>query len=378
MRNSNTSSSKALEGVKDLNRRQFLRAGFGGALIAAVSPTLAGCSERAQTTSGTSSTLQQAASTSVATQPTVDPGALVEAETPFITPSDRFFRIDTADSAPRISVDDWSLRVHGLVDAPFTLRYSDLQNFAATERTVTLACVSNEIGGNLVGTAVWRGVLLADILRQAQPQVGAEQVFTTSSDGWTCGFPLEAAIDNRGALLATSMNGEPLTEEHGFPARLVVPGLYGYVSATKWVTDINLTTWNAESGFWTTRGWSTLAPIKMQSRIDVPRRSVGLDAGPIVIGGVAWAPLSGVQRVQVRVDEGDWLEASLDERGSGATWRQWYYLWNPAPGEYRVAVRVIDSEGNIQTGERAAVDPDGATGWHTRRFTFRRSTERSE
>lgn len=356
--------------VTNLSRRRLLTAGLG--LVAgAAAPALAACTDPGSLAAPTStgSAPDDVAPTSTSTPRS--PAELVEAETPYLTPQKSFFRIDTSEGTPNVSIDEWELRIHGMVDKPLTLRYADLASFTPTEQTVTLACVSNEVGGELVGNAVWKGVLLSDLLREAGAQSNAEQVFTTSADGWTCGFPLDAALDGRGALLATSMNGGPLTAEHGFPARLVVPGLYGYVSATKWVTDIELTTWEAQRGYWTTRGWSTLAPIKAQSRIDVPRRGIGLDAGTIALGGVAWAPRAGVQRVEVRVDDGAWTAAELDDRSTVDTWRQWYYLWDAVPGEYRISVRVIDGNGTAQTEEEARPDPDGATGLHTRRFTVR-------
>jgi len=360
-------------------RRNLLGAG-AGLLAALTTPVLAACSDNESGTRGESDTSGAPGTsgasgsdgvTTTSGRPALSDPATVEFETPYITPSDQFFRIDTAVTEPRLSVDEWSLRVHGLVDRPLTLRYADLARFTRVERTVTLACVSNNVGGRLVGNAVWSGVLLADVLREASVQPAAEQLFSTSVDGWTCGFPVGAATDNRDALIATHMNGEPLTAEHGFPARLVVPGLYGYVSATKWVTDIELTTWDAQNGYWTTRGWSVLAPIKPQSRIDAPRRSDGLTPGPIVLGGVAWAPRSGVARVEVRIDDGPWLATVLDHRGSGDTWRQWHYVWQAERGTHRVSVRVTNGDGEVQTDAEAPPDPDGATGLHTRRFTIR-------
>lgn len=355
-----------------LSRRQLLASG-AGALIASASPVLAACTNDEGVRSSDSDTASGAPGPAPTSEgrPSISDPAAVEYETPFITPADRYFRIDTASDVPNVSAADWSLRVHGLVDRAVTLSLSDLSAFEPAERMITLACVSNEVGGKLVGNATWRGVLLADVLRAVSVQSAAEQVFTTSADGWTCGFPVAAALDDRGALIATEMNGAPLAPEHGYPARLVVPGLYGYVSATKWLSDIELTTWDASHGFWTTRGWSVEAPIKPQSRIDVPRRSVGLDAGPIALGGVAWAPRSGVAKVQVRVDDSPWSDAQLDTRGTGDTWRQWYLIWEAEPGEHRVAVRVITADGEVQTDEKSPPDPNGATGLHTRRFTIR-------
>jgi DMSO/TMAO reductase YedYZ molybdopterin-dependent catalytic subunit len=220
-----------------------------------------------------------------------------------------------------------------------------------------------------VVNAVWQGVLLADLLREAGIRDGAEQVFSTSVDGWTCGFPLAAALDGRDAMIALGMNGEALPLRHGFPARLVVPGLYGYVSATKWLQRIELTTWDAAEGYWVPRGWAREAPIKTQSRIDVPRKGETVPAGMVVIAGVAWAPGRGISRVEVRVDEGPWTEAALGDDLTGDAWRQWRVEWEPTgSGEHRVQVRATDGDGVTQTDEVSRPDPDGATGWHTRRF----------
>jgi DMSO/TMAO reductase YedYZ molybdopterin-dependent catalytic subunit len=219
----------------------------------------------------------------------------------------------------------------------------------------------------LVGTATWQGVLLADLLDEAGVQPGAEQVFGTSVDGWTCGFPVAAATDGRDAMIAVGMNGEPLPVRHGFPARVIVPGLYGYVSATKWLARLDLTTWDAEEGYWIPRGWAREAPIKTQSRIDVPRRGETVKAGTVAIAGVAWAQRRGVTRVEVRIDDGPWTEARLGSDVSTDTWRQWVLEWQAEPGEHVIQVRATDGSGEVQTDEVARPDPDGATGHHSRR-----------
>ena len=297
----------------------------------------------------------------------------VEAVEPYITPNKDFYLIDTALTVPSTSADEWEIKIHGLVERPTTLRYDDLLKRPQVERTITLSCVSNEIGGHLVGNAVWQGVLLADVLKDAGVWPEAEQVFTTSSDGWTCGFPVDAALDGRDALIAIGMNGEPLPLRHGFPVRLVVPGLYGYVSATKWLTDIKLTTWDADRGYWLDRGWSALGPVKPQSRIDLPRRKERVIAGPVVLGGVAWAHRRGVERVEVSIGDGPWINTELDTRSGIDTWRQWYYVWQAPVGKHRVRVRVIDGTGEVQTEEVTSPDPDGASGWHTRTITVHSS-----
>jgi len=287
---------------------------------------------------------------------------------PFVTPVGDFYRIDTALSFPNVDLDRWQLRVSGLVERPLEYSYDDLLSLPQVERTITLCCVSNEIGGSLVGNAVWQGVLLSDVLSEAGVTDDAEQVFSTSLDGWTCGFPVETALDGRDCLIALGMNGEALPLVHGFPARLVVPGLYGYVSATKWLSTIELTTWDRR-GYWIPRGWSRLGPVKTQSRIDVPRRGQRVPSGDFVIAGTAWAQHTGIAKVEVRVDDEPWREATLADDVSDDTWRQWKIPWNASPGEHRITVRATDKSGYTQTDRVTPVAPDGATGWHYRRVT---------
>jgi DMSO/TMAO reductase YedYZ molybdopterin-dependent catalytic subunit len=291
-------------------------------------------------------------------------GAEVDPSTPFITPVDDFYRIDTVLSFPRVEVASWRLTIDGLVDRPSTLSYDDLLAMPQVERAITLCCVSNEIGGPLVGTAVWRGVMLRDLLEAAGISGDATQVFSTSADGWTCGFPVAAALDGRDALVALGMNGAALPLEHGYPARLVVPGLYGYVSATKWLERIELTTWDRE-GFWIPRGWAREAPVRTQSRIGHPRNGERLDGGAQRIAGVAWAQGRGIERVEVRVDEGPWIEATLADDVSDDTWRQWTLDWTPTSGRHSISVRATDKAGDTQVEQRTPVAPDGATGHHT-------------
>ncbi len=286
--------------------------------------------------------------------------------TPFITPSNDFYRIDTALSFPRISLSSWKVDIGGMVDKPLTFSYDDLLARPQVERIVTLCCVSNEVGGEYISNASFQGVLLADLLKEAGVQSGAQQVFSTSLDGWTCGFPVAVAMDGRDAMIAVGMNGAPLPLEHGFPARLVVPGLYGYVSATKWLRKIELTTWDAAEGFWVPRGWARDAPVKTQSRIDVPREGEHVAAGPTKIAGIAWAQHRGVERVEVRVDNGPWQTARLGTDVTDDAWRQWVLDWNAAPGKHTIQVRATDKTGATQTADVAPPDPDGATGYHTR------------
>ncbi|MFM8648899.1 MAG: molybdopterin-dependent oxidoreductase [Actinomycetota bacterium] len=288
---------------------------------------------------------------------------------PFVTPAGDFYRIDTALSIPYTTVDKWSLSISGLVDQPLVLTYDDLVARPQVERMITICCVSNEVGGRYVGNAVWQGVLLADLLDEVGVKPEAEQLFSRSLDGWTSGFPIEVARDGRDAMIAIGMNGDSLPFEHGFPARLIVPGLYGYVSATKWLSSIELTTWADDVGYWVPLGWSRLAPIKTQSRIDVPRIGERVPAGRFRLAGVAWATHTGIERVEVRIDEGEWRVAELSRDVSDDTWRQWVLDWDATPGEHRVTVRATDRSGYVQTSEQRAPAPDGATGWHSRKFT---------
>ncbi|MEZ5375397.1 MAG: molybdopterin-dependent oxidoreductase [Acidimicrobiales bacterium] len=291
------------------------------------------------------------------------------ASTPGITPivisGEDFYRIDTALLVPQVDPATWTFTIKGMVENELTFTYDELLARATTIETVTLSCVSNEVGGGLVGNAVWQGIPLTELLDEAGVLPGATQIKSTSVDGWDCGFPTAAAYDGRTSLLAVGMNDEPLPVLHGFPARLVVSGLYGYVSATKWIESIELTTLEDFDGYWIPRGWSKLGPIKTQSRIDTPRRNQTVPAGTTPIAGVAWAPNTGIEKVEIRIDGGDWLEASLGESLGPDAWRQWVLNWDATSGDHRIEVRATDSSGYTQTDVRTDVAPDGATGWHT-------------
>ena len=289
----------------------------------------------------------------------------------FVTPNDDFFRIDTALTTPRIDIGDWQLTVDGLVGRPFELTYDELLPLDSIEETITLQCVSNEVGGSLVGNAVWQGVPLAALLERGRLQPGATQIVGHAVDGFTAGFPTELATDGRIAMVAYAMNGEPLPVEHGYPARLIVAGLYGYVSATKWLDRIELTTWEDVDGYWVPRGWAKDGPIKTASRIDVPRSSTVVPSGPLVIAGVAWAPGRGISRVEVQIDDGAWQTCQLGLVTSENTWVQWRHTWNAAPGDHVARVRATDGHGLVQTDEIASPAPDGASGWHSRRIRVR-------
>ncbi len=305
--------------------------------------------------------------TSVRTTPigALDLGGL----SPLITPNDDFYRIDTTLIAPRVDLKTWRLRITGMVERPLTISFDDLFAMPSNEEVITLSCVSNEVGGDLVGNARWLGVSLAELLKQAGVKSGATQIVGRSIDGFTAGFPTEVAFDGRPAMVAYGMNGEALPRPHGFPARLVVPGLYGYVSATKWLAEIELTTWEAFDAYWIPRGWAKRAPIKTQSRIDVPRNGRTVKPGRVPIAGVAWAGNRGVGTVEVRVRhdgeaEATWQAARLSESLSTNAWRQWVVEWEAEPGDYIIEVRATDGRGDVQTSKAQRPDPDGATGWH--------------
>ncbi|RZT81055.1 DMSO/TMAO reductase YedYZ molybdopterin-dependent catalytic subunit [Micromonospora violae] len=290
---------------------------------------------------------------------------------PYVTPNFGFYRIDTALVVPQVDPDTWRLRIHGRVGQERTYSYADLLARPLVERYVTLACVSNEVGGDLIGNARWLGVPLRELLDEVEPDDDADQVVGRSVDGWTCGTPTAVLRDGRDALLAVGMNGEPLPVEHGFPVRMVVPGLYGYVSACKWVTELELTRFADFDAYWVPRGWSAQGPIKTQSRIDTPRRRNRLTAGPVTVAGVAWAQHRGISQVEVRVDDGQWQEAVLAPTVSVDTWVQWSWRWDATPGEHQLQVRATDATGATQTERTQDVAPDGATGWHTVTVTVR-------
>jgi DMSO/TMAO reductase YedYZ molybdopterin-dependent catalytic subunit len=289
----------------------------------------------------------------------------VEGLEPWLTPAADFYRIDTSLAPPLVTPEDWQLRIHGMVDREITITYEQLLDRGLQDAWVTLCCVSNEVGGDLISNALWSGVPVADLLAEAGAHPDADAVLQTSSDGWTCGTPLAALTDGRSALLAVAMNGEPLPVEHGFPVRVVVPGLYGFVSATKWVVDWEVTRFSDFDAYWTERGWAEQGPVKTQSRIDTPRSGADVSAGTVRVGGIAWAQHTGIERVEVRVDGGDWAEATLGADPSIDTWVQWVWEWDATPGAHVLAVRATDRTGATQTSEVAETVPDGATGWHT-------------
>ncbi len=288
---------------------------------------------------------------------------------PIVVPNEDFYRIDTALTIPRVDPETWSMLITGMVDREVELTYGDILDMDLVEAYVTLSCVSNRVGGDLVGNAKWLGVPLANVLDLAGVQPGADQLVGRSVDGWTGGFPTELAFDGRDALLAVGMNDEPLPASHGFPARLVIPGLYGYVSATKWIREIELTTWDAFDAYWVPRGWAKRGPIKTQSRFDVPARSSTVPVGTTVFAGVAWAPHRGIERVEIRADSGEWSDAELSSPLSDDAWVQWRGELDLAEGVHLVECRATDGTGQTQGAAYVAPRPDGAEGYDVIRVT---------
>ena len=285
----------------------------------------------------------------------------------YVTPNDSFYRIDTAfGQVPQVDPSSWRLRFTGMVDNPYEISFGEIQAMDLSDYVITLSCVSNRVGGNLVGNAIWTGVPLSVLLDRAGVQAGADQVVGRSVDDWTAGFPTPLVYDGRNAILAIGMNGEFLPTNHGFPARLVVAGLYGYVSAVKWIDEIELTTWDGFDGYWVPRGWSKEGPMKTQSRIDVPDAGRGLVAGQTTpVAGIAWAPTRGIERVEVNIDNEGWLPCELGEALGDESWVQWHREWTPSEGRHRIQVRATDGDGITQSGEPVDPAPNGAEGWHT-------------
>ena len=295
--------------------------------------------------------------------PPIDPALTTPGLSPLFTPNEDFYRIDTSLAIPNVSTDDWQLEIVGMVDNPFTLSYQELLARPVFELDGTIACVSNEIGGDLVGNARWLGVRLDDLIREAGPSADADQVMGYSVDGFTAGFPV-ATLDGRDAMIAIGMNGETLPLAHGFPARIIVPGIYGYVSAVKWLTRIELTRFDIKHGYWISRGWSERAPVKTASRIDTPFSGDQLPVGTRAIAGVAWAMIRGISKVEVKIGDLPWREATLGPEIAKTTWRQWWIDWSPKKGNYTITVRATDGDGILQPQAYVAVDPNGAEGWH--------------
>ncbi|MER3390637.1 MAG: molybdopterin-dependent oxidoreductase, partial [Microcella sp.] len=348
-----------------LARRSFFGALFGTAAAAAI----AGVAARvANSATAAVTAVREALTLPAPARPAapIPAGARLDVAgiTPLVTANRDFYRIDTALQVPRMDAAQWRLRVTGLVEQEIELDWAELSSLPLQESYVTLMCVSNEVGGDLTGNALWLGHPIREVLARARPLPEADMVLSVSQDGWTAGTPLDVLQDDRDALLAIGMNGEPLPLEHGFPVRMVVPGLYGYVSATKWVVELRVTRFDREQGYWTPRGWSALGPVKTHSRIDVPRERARVSAGPVPVAGIAWAQQTGIDRVEVRVDGGEWNEARLAEAISIDTWRQWVWMWEATSGTHVIEVRATDAAGFTQREQYVPVAPNGAEGYH--------------
>lgn len=352
-------------------RRTFLAwsAGAGAAVLATagVGRRIRAISAAEKARDAITLPARPATSAPVTTAPTAI-GELVDTSvgrSPYITPNADFYRIDTALSIPQVDPASWKLSFTGLVDNPYELTYDDILAMDLEDHTITLSCVSNEIGGNLVGNATWTGIALDALLDRAGVQDDADQIVGRSRDDWTAGFPTQVIGDGRNALLAVGMNGEPLPIRHGFPARLVVAGLYGYVSAVKWIEEINLTTWDAFDGFWVPRGWSKLGPMKTMSRIDVPRRDAKVRTGVTPVAGVAWAPTRGISKVEISIDNAPWTECDLGKVTTDESWVLWHTTWDAPVGRHAISVRCYDGVGELQPRGPADPRPNGAEGRHT-------------
>jgi DMSO/TMAO reductase YedYZ molybdopterin-dependent catalytic subunit len=345
------------------DRRRFLIAGAGAAAVAAVAG--AAGDKLLGRFSVASSRAQVRLPAAAVRAPAVPAGTelRIPGLTPFFTSNASFYRVDTDLVLPQVSPENWTLRIDGMVDHPLEISFAELLKMPLTEADITLVCVSNQVGGTYNGNARWLGAPLAGLLRQAGVKAGADQVLSTSTDGMTISTPVAAIMDGREALLAVGMNGQPLPIAHGFPARMIVPGLYGYVSATKWVSKLTLTTYAKQKAYWTQRGYSAQAPIKTESRIDVPKPLSQIAAGRVAVAGVAWAPAIGIAGVEVSVDNGPWQHATLAAADGIDTWRQWMWAWDAKPGLHNLQVRATDNAGVTQTSQRAYPVPDGASGW---------------
>lgn len=358
------------EPKNDASRRRFIALAAAGTAAAAVSLSF-GRSVRTfgrEVSQDVSAAVRRMVLPSPAVQAAAVPSSAtvgVDGVGPFITDNADFYRIDTALAVPELRPEEWTLRIHGMVENEVVMDMTELLDLPLEEHHVTLACVSNPVGGDLIGNATWLGYPVRELLARASPLPGADMVLSQSVDGFTASTPLEALTDSRNSLLAVGMNGEPLPAAHGFPARLVVPGLYGYVSATKWVVELEVTRFDQQTAYWTDRGWDARGPVLVASRIDVPRQGQAVDAGDTVIAGVAWAQHVGIESVEVQVDGGRWEAAELASEVSIDTWRQWRYVYSDAqPGQHQVLVRATNAAGRTQTAERRTPIPNAATGYH--------------
>lgn len=358
------SAPPASEDRTRVDRRSFFRF----ALVAAAGAVVLGAGSRiwTATTASIDGIRRALRLPEPRTRVTVPAGAELDVPgiSPLITPNADFYRVDTALVMPSVDPGSWRLAVDGMVAEPFEIGFDDLVAMGLDEYAITLTCVSNEVGGELVGNAMWLGVPVRELLRRARPAAGADMVLSRSVDGFTASTPLASLTDDGlDAILAVGMNGEPLPLEHGFPVRMVVPGLYGYVSATKWLTRLTVTTFEKDQGYWTSRGYSAKAPIKFSSRVDTPKLGAPVTAGTVPIAGVAWAQTVGIERVEVSIDNGPWQPANLSTPIGVDTWVQWMLPWQAEPGTHYIAVRAVDKAGNLQIEQSAPIAPDGSSGW---------------
>jgi DMSO/TMAO reductase YedYZ molybdopterin-dependent catalytic subunit len=345
------------------DRRRFLAGAAGAAALAAAAGGLGDV--LARRFSIASSRAQVRLPAAAVPAPGIPAGTdlRIPGLTPFFTSNASFYRVDTDLVLPQVAPQTWTLRIDGMVSKEIEISFAELLKMPLTQADITLVCVSNQVGGPYAGNARWLGVPLAALLRRAGVRAGADQVLSSAVDGMTISTPLTAIMDGRDALLAVGMNGQPLPVAHGFPARMVVPGLYGYTSATKWVTRLRVTTFAAQRAYWTQRGYAAVAPIHTESRIDVPKPLAQVAAGRVAVAGVAWAPATGIAAVQVNVDNGPWQTARLAAADGIDTWRQWTWTWDAAPGLHTLQVRATDQASVTQPSRRAGVFPSGATGW---------------
>ena len=362
-------AGSALDAAKGRSRRGFLAALGGTAAVAAVAAAggvVVGRARDAASAARRALGLPAPASAAKA----LPEGVQVPGVSTFTTPAADFYRVDISLVTPHIDASTWTLTLDGLVDRPLTLTYDDLLAMPLVERDITLTCVSNEVGGPYVSTGRWSGVPFRDLIARVGVHPGVDQVYSYSLDSnYTCSTPYQALTDGRDAMVVVGLNGEPLADERGYPARMLVPGLFGFVSATKWLQRIEFTTYAARTAYWTTRGWATDAPILTQSRIDVPRSLTTLPKDKPVIAGVAWAQHRGIAKVEIRIDEGDWKEAKLAADGGIDLWRQWSYVYDGPAGLHSAQVRATDLDGQTQPEQRTKVFPSGARGWHQIQFT---------
>jgi DMSO/TMAO reductase YedYZ molybdopterin-dependent catalytic subunit len=359
--------AKSKSGVPLFERRSFLQLALGYGITGLV--VGAGAQFVTSTSTAVAAVRKKITLPRPATPAPVIPASAelhVPGISPYIIPASEFYRIDTALQVPSIDPDTWKLTIGGMVEKEVEISFAELLKLPLEEHVITLTCVSQEVGGNLIGNAVWLGYPIRNLLARAKPKPGADMVLSTSIDGFTAGSPLKVLEDpGTAALLAVGMNGKPLPVEHGFPVRMVVPGLYGYVSATKWLVNMKVTTFAKDQGYWTPRGWSAMGPIKLSSRIDTPQDGRNLKAGTVAIAGVAWYQHRGISGVQVQIDGGAWQDANLASVVTVDSWLQWSYAWNAKPGNHKIAVRAIGKDGDVQTAALADPAPNGSTGLHT-------------